>query len=46
MVRFHPDVEAHIRELVDSAPEFTDDQINRIRLILHAGINTEDAQKE
>jgi MerR HTH family regulatory protein len=29
--------EQRIRELVDSAPEFTLDQVNKIRLLLHAG---------
>ena len=30
------DVDQRIRELVDSAPEFTPQQVNRIRLLLHA----------
>ena len=30
------DVDQRIRELVESAPEFTPQQVNRIRLLLHA----------
>ncbi|HTX95103.1 MAG TPA: helix-turn-helix domain-containing protein [Mycobacterium sp.] len=30
------DVDERIRELVDGAPDFTPQQINRIRLLLHA----------
>ena len=29
--------EQRIRELVDAAPDFTPEQVNRIRLLAHAG---------